>query len=79
MGLSVPLERSPVRYLLGYNFGKGGHQRGAVQFDWSYPFFGSETTFWYLKFFNGYGESLIDYNRNITKASFGFSFSRGVF
>jgi phospholipase A1 len=49
-----------------------------VKLDWYYPFFGSHTTFWYLQFFNGYGESLIDYNRNYTKASFGFSFSRGV-
>jgi len=64
--------------LFRYNFGKGGTQRGAVKLDWSYPFFGSHTTFWYLRFFNGYGESLIDYNRNYTKASFGFSFSRGI-
>ncbi|WP_201352607.1 phospholipase A [Hydrogenimonas urashimensis] len=65
--------------LFRYNFGKGGHDRGAVQLDWSYPFFNSKTTFWYFKFFNGYGESLIDYNRNVTKTSFGFAFSRGLF
>ncbi|WP_456451252.1 phospholipase A, partial [Hydrogenimonas sp.] len=65
--------------LFRYNFGKGGHDRGAVQLDWSYPFFDSKTTFWYFKFFNGYGESLIDYNRNVTKTSFGFAFSRGLF
>jgi len=65
--------------LLRYNFHKGGKDRGAIQLDWSYPFFHSRTTFWYLKLFSGYGESLIDYNRNVTKASFGFSFSRGIF
>ncbi|WP_353662007.1 phospholipase A [Hydrogenimonas sp. SS33] len=65
--------------LFRYNFGKGGHDRGAVQLDWSYPFFGSKTTFWYFKLFNGYGESLIDYNHNVTKTSFGFAFSRGIF
>ncbi|WP_456380500.1 phospholipase A [Hydrogenimonas sp.] len=64
--------------LFRYNFGKGGAHRGAVKLDWSYPFFGSHTIFWYLQFFNGYGESLIDYNKNYTKASFGFSFSRGI-
>ena len=65
--------------LLRYNFHKGGKDRGAVQIDWSYPFFGSRTTFWYMKLFTGYGESLIDYNRHVTKASFGFSFSRGLY
>ncbi|GEM_PF-326719 len=65
--------------LFRYNFGRGGYDRGAVQLDWSYPFFDSKTTFWYFKFFNGYGESLIDYNRNVTKTSFGFAFSRGLF
>ncbi|WP_456323543.1 phospholipase A [Hydrogenimonas sp.] len=64
--------------LLRYNFGKGGAHRGAVKLDWSYPFFESHTIFWYLRFFSGYGESLIDYNKNYTKASFGFSFSRGI-
>jgi len=62
-----------------YNFGAGGKQRGAVEFNWSYPFFHSKNMFWYTKIFNGYGESLIDYNRNVTKASFGFSFSRAIF
>ncbi len=65
--------------LFRYNFGAGGKQRGAIELDWSYPFFGSKNIFWYSKIFSGYGESLIDYNRNINKISFGFSFSRGLF
>ncbi len=65
--------------LLRYNFGSGGSQRGAVEVDWSYPFFDSENTFWYAKVFSGYGESLIDYDRSVTKTSFGFSFSRGLY
>ncbi|WP_457597301.1 phospholipase A [Hydrogenimonas sp.] len=64
--------------LFRYNFGKGGHNRGAIQLTWSYPFFGSKNTFWYAKLFNGYGLSLIDYNVNNTVASFGFAFSRGL-
>ncbi len=62
-----------------YNFNKGGESRGAVELSWSYPFFGSPATFWYAKIFTGYGESLIDYDRHVTKLSFGFSFSRGIF
>jgi len=77
-----------VNYLFGnhqissmarYNFGKGGEQHGAFEFNWSYPFFGSKNMFWYAKVFTGYGESLIDYDRSVTKTSLGFSFSRGLF
>jgi len=53
--------------------------KGAVEFTYSYPFFNSPDSSWYVKVFNGYGESLIDYNVNVTKASFGFSFSDGLF
>ena len=77
--LSYLWHKHQIGALFRYNFGNGGHDRGAVQLDWSYPFFDSKTTFWYFKFFNGYGESLIDYNRNVTKTSFGFAFSRGLF
>ena len=65
--------------LLRYNFGSGGTNRGAVDFSCSYPFFNSKNTFWYVKFFNGYGESLIEYDQSVTKTSFGFSFSRTLF
>lgn len=47
---------------------------GAIEVAYSYPIL--EDAYFYAKFFNGYGESLIDYNNNITKTSFGFSFSR---
>ena len=53
--------------------------KGAVEFNYSVPFIDSPNTFWYLKVFHGYGESLIDYNREVSKIAFGFSFSRGIF
>lgn len=68
-----------VGSLLRYNFGSGGKNRGAVDVHWSYPFLNSENTFWYIKFFSGYGESLLDYDRGVTKTLFGFSFSRELF
>jgi phospholipase A1 len=71
--------KSEMGALLRYNFGSGGKNRGAVDLHWTYPFLNSKSTFWYVKFFNGYGESLIDYNHCVTKTSFGFSFSRGDF
>lgn len=53
--------------------------KGAIEFTYSYPFFNSPNTYWYVKIFTGYGESLIDYNVDVTKASIGFSFSGGIF
>lgn len=53
--------------------------KGAVQLDYTAPFFNSDNTFWYVKLFSGYGESLIDYDKSVTKMSIGFAFSRGMF
>ncbi len=53
--------------------------KGALRLSYSFPLAFSKDTFLYMKFFTGYGESLIDYNRYINKASIGFSFSRGLF
>ena len=48
--------------------------RGHLCATYSYPL--KESLYLYMKLFTGYGESLIDYNNNITKFSIGFSFSR---
>jgi len=50
--------------------------KGAFEFTYSHPHPLNESTYWYVKFFSGYCESLIDYKTNITKLSIGFSFSR---
>jgi len=68
-----------ISTMFRYNFGMGDGEKGAVELGWMYPFFSSHNMYWYTKIFSGYGESLIDYDRSITKASFGFSFSRGLF
>ena len=49
-------------------------KKGATEATYSYPL--HNNTNLYIKVFSGYGESLIDYNRALTKASVGFSFSR---
>lgn len=64
---------------LRYNFGCGGEDRGAVELNWSHPFFGSKNVFWYTELFSGYGESLIEYDQQVNKISLGFSFSRALF
>lgn len=48
--------------------------KGAIEATYSYPLL-NDVNF-YAKIFSGYGESLIDYNHDLTKYSLGFSFSR---
>ncbi len=75
-----------IKYLYGkHQFGLmlrnnfKSDNKGAVQLDWSVPVSDSKNTYWYVKVFNGYGESLIDYDKSNTKISFGFSFFRSLF
>ncbi len=65
--------------LLRNNFKFNGENKGAVEFDWAHSVLGSDNTALYLKIFYGYGESLISYDEKVTRASFGFSFSPGLF
>lgn len=42
----------------------------AVQLDWTYLF--SEKVGFYLQYFNGYGENLLDYNHRVNRVGIGF-------
>ena len=53
-----------------------GDNRGSLEGEWSYPVGNSKSTFWYVKGFNGYGASLIEYNQQQNRLGFGFTFSR---
>ncbi|MCK9472912.1 phospholipase A [Sulfurimonas sp.] len=53
-----------------------GSNRGSLEMEWSHPIGHSKNTFWYIKLFNGYGASLVDYNNHQNRVGFGFSFSR---
>jgi phospholipase A1 len=44
--------------------------RGAFQLEWSFPLINRVSG--YLQFFNGYGESLLDYNHRVNRVGIGF-------
>ena len=61
-------------FMLRNNVGSGAsNSRGAIQLDYTFPLYGRVRG--YAQLFNGYGNSLIDYNHNITRAGVGFLLS----
>lgn len=48
--------------------------KGAIRLDYSYPLY--KNLYLYMQYFNGYGESLRDYNRSIERVGAGFLFAR---
>lgn len=53
--------------------------KGALEFNWSFPlpeFLSSKNTYGLFQIFHGYGQSLIDYDREITNVGIGVAFSR---
>ena len=50
-----------------------GSNRGAIELNYSFPIFNSGF-YGYLRYFNGYGESLADYKRSVNKIGAGLSF-----
>ena len=74
--ISYPYKRHLFTLLLRDNFKFDGTNRGAVQFDWTFPLPWISDTFGYLQIFSGYGESLIDYNKRNDKIGLGFAITR---
>lgn len=50
---------------------RSSHNRGAVQLDWGIPL--TDRIGFYIQYFNGYGESLLDYNCGSNRISLGIT------
>jgi len=52
---------------------ESGFSKGAVELTWSFPFGDYPFLKGYVQYFNGYGESLIDYDRHVNKIGIGIA------
>ena len=68
------LQEQTISFLVRNNLDfSGGENRGALQVDYSFPISGNLRG--YLQWFNGYGESLIDYNAKVNSVGAGIQIS----
>ena len=65
--------------LLRNNLRLNSDNKGAVELSYMYPVSEKQKIFWYAEIFQGYGDSLIDYNTEVSRFSVGVSFARGLF
>jgi len=62
------LDRHEFSLLFRNNL-KSSHNRSGIQLDWSFPI--HQRVNGYIQWFNGYGESLIDYNHKVNSIGVG--------
>ncbi|MFV0482450.1 MAG: phospholipase A [Campylobacteraceae bacterium] len=74
LNLIYPYKEHVFKLMLRNNF-KSDENKGAVQLDWTFPLW-ENGLFGYIQYFNGYGESLVDFNKRTNRIGLGFAFTR---
>jgi phospholipase A1 len=69
----IPYEKNLIKAKFMYN---PKTNYGNAEINYSYPIPIRDDAFFYVKYFNGYNESLIDYNHHVQKLGFGIAISR---
>lgn len=72
--LIYPWKKQTFKMLVRNNM-QSDNNRGAVQFDWTFPLW-EENLFGYIQLYSGYAESLIDYDKRTDRIGIGFALSR---
>lgn len=72
--LMYPWKQQNFRLLVRNNM-HADNNRGAVQFDWTFPLW-EQNLFGYIQLYSGYAESLIDYDKRTDRIGLGFALSR---
>jgi len=65
--------KQQVFSIMSRNNLESGFDRGAVELGWSFPLWNYPYLKGYIQYFNGYGESLIDYNQRVNRIGIGIS------
>lgn len=72
--LMYPWKKHLFKVLVRNNLERDNN-RGAVQFDWTFPLW-ENNLFGYVQLYSGYAESMIDYDKRTDRIGIGFSLSR---
>ena len=77
--LLYPYKKHTFELMLRNNMRLNSQNKGAAQLNWTFPlpeFLSTPNSYGFLQLFSGYGESLIDYDRETNKIGIGIAFSR---
>lgn len=77
--LLYPYKKHTFEVKLRNNLRLNSQNKGAAQLNWTFPlpsFISTSNSYGFLQMFSGYGESLIDYDKELHKVGIGIAFSR---
>jgi phospholipase A1 len=74
-----PYKKHTFELMIRNNLKSASRNKGAVALDWTFPLLDIIPTnnfYGFVHIFSGYGDSLIDYNKEVNRIGFGITFSR---